>query len=218
MTPSIENIHLNLDGWDDLPGEPNSWIRQGPDMLRLFFFDQPSVLPCSFADVECWRDHFSQMVQQQNGAMVSADVLPIQGMNAVRTIFKFRQPKMGALSDMGIVFLGTWMIPFAQFAFNIQIQGFEAGTTGMREAAVFAMLPREPEPDPEPPIQVASMDEMFERMKARPLRRLPSDDEQYDAAFPHHPLSRVRAELTRIADTLRVDNAILSAAPYVHPR
>jgi hypothetical protein len=41
-----------------------------------------------------------------------------------------------------------------------------------------------------------------------------SDDEQYDNAFPLHPLSRLRAYLRQIEATLQVDDDLAQTKPF----
>jgi hypothetical protein len=219
-TPGIHAIHLDLTGWQPLK-EDYRWIKPGPDLLGLRYFDVPTGLPYTLDPREQghWLQHYEAMVAPQNGAVVSVDLLPIQGLKAVRTILKYHQPViMEGLSDLGMTFLGTWMVPLADFSFNIQVQSFEAGTTGVREATVMMMLDRNKLATANhaaPPAQrLESMEEYFEIVRNRPVTRLRADDEEFDALFPNHPLSRLRAELHRIAATIRVEDTIHRARPY----
>lgn len=216
--PSINAIHLDLTGWEPFEGHPNKWIKPGPDILNLIYFNVPTKLPCTLNDESCWTSYFEEMIATQNGAAVSINALPIQGLQAVRTIFKFHQPAIGGLSDLGITYLGTWMVPLADFSFNIQVQCYETGTTGMREAAVMLMSdqtnPPKEVPNPEPPRVLESMEEYFDIVRTRPMRRLRADDEEFDAMFPDHPLSRLRGHLSHIANTLVVDDSIRTARPF----
>jgi hypothetical protein len=116
-----------------------------------------------------------------------------------------------------MMFVGILWIPLSDFRFQINIEALEAGTTGYRETIVSALDPEEypdpkileqtpwPQPENTEPVIVKSADEMFEKMSQAPLRKLPSDDEQFDSMFPEHPLSLVRTRMSKVQETLRLD-------------
>jgi hypothetical protein len=54
----------------------------------------------------------------------------------------------------------------------------------------------------------------YEPSDRSPIRRNLSDDEQYDARFPEHPLSRARRYLASILASLEVDPSLGEAAPF----
>jgi hypothetical protein len=65
---------------------------------------------------------------------------------------------------------------------------------------------RWPNPSPDtPPVVVDSAEDLFERLRSAPVRRLPSDEERYDQSFPNHPLSQVRTRLAQVEATARLD-------------
>ncbi|MCE9577561.1 MAG: hypothetical protein K8W52_30710 [Deltaproteobacteria bacterium] len=49
-----------------------------------------------------------------------------------------------------------------------------------------------------------------------PMVRNLSEDEQYDALFPEHPLTRVHALLGHVERTLEVEPKVRAAAPYAY--
>jgi hypothetical protein len=59
-----------------------------------------------------------------------------------------------------------------------------------------------------------SPEEMFVRMRSAPLRRIASDDEEWDELFPEHPLTKVRGYLGHVASTLVIDPGLRGASPY----
>jgi hypothetical protein len=87
------------------------------------------------------------------------------------------------------------------------------GATGAREAAV-ALLEGLPKRAEEEPVVLSSMEEFVQRARAAPVRRLPSDDERYDEAFPDHPLSKVRALQAHILGSLVVEPWLTAAPRY----
>ena len=62
------------------------------------------------------------------------------------------------------------------------------------------------EPQTEIPVinSPEELDALYAKARERPPRRLPSDDPKYDASFPRHPLSLVRAGLARVIATARL--------------
>ena len=55
---------------------------------------------------------------------------------------------------------------------------------------------------------------MYAEALARPPLQLPSDEQKYDGNFPDHPLSKVRARMGKIVETLKVDANIKSLHPF----
>jgi hypothetical protein len=58
---------------------------------------------------------------------------------------------------------------------------------------------------------------LFERLGSALIRQLPSDDERYDASFPDHPLSQVRARLAEVVATAGLDSGAGRLTPFPSP-
>jgi hypothetical protein len=58
------------------------------------------------------------------------------------------------------------------------------------------------------------LDALHAKARVRPLRRLPSDDTKYDASFPQHPLSLVRARLSRVIATAQLGSDACELLPH----
>lgn len=54
----------------------------------------------------------------------------------------------------------------------------------------------------------------YAKARETPLRRLPSDDPKYDASFPQHPLSQVRAGLASMIASARLGAEARNIRPY----
>jgi hypothetical protein len=121
-------------------------------------------------------------------------------------LFKYRAPVPKSLA---IYYVGILWLSFRTWGAQINVEAMEHGTTGMREAAVMMLegdnwykdLP------PAEPVMLDSAEDMFERMAATPLRPILSDNAKYDATFPQHPLSLVRAKLDDVIATLQLHAA-----------
>lgn len=57
----------------------------------------------------------------------------------------------------------------------------------------------------EPAVVVKTAEELFSRMGNAKLKVLPSDREEFDEMFPDHPLTKVRARLQKILDTIKFE-------------
>jgi hypothetical protein len=212
--PSIQSIQVDTTSWQ--PGQTSArqmlWQRPPADTLVIEFYPQLTDLSTDLRDPDGMRQQFEQETQAERGAVVSFEIIQLQGCEAVRHICKFRYPAPG---DMRLVYLGSLMLPFCDFSFVVKVQSIEHGTTGIREAALAVAHPDEPPAvRSSEPIEVESMDELFTRMHQAPIQRTSSDDVQYDTLFPDHPLSRVRIALPQLEASLRLDPEILRAAPY----
>jgi len=174
-------------------------------------FKQPTDFQRDVLDPDM-RLEFEQFVAQSGGALVDFEVTKIMGVEAVRQVCKFWHP---APKDMRKVYLGTLAFPFAEFCYIVRVQCIETGTTGLQEAAVSLIVSQgKPAPPASEPIVVKSMEELFDRMKKAPVTRVLSDDEEYDAQFPDHPLTKARRYLKHLAETLVIDPALQKAEPY----
>jgi hypothetical protein len=139
--------------------------------------------------------------------LVECDVVPLDGVPAVRQIVKVRHPHQ----QHGLVFLGTFIVPKARCSAVLKVQCVEHGVTGIRESVVIASLglgamlrthPYAPDVDP-----VA-------------LGGLPAnaaDQPQYDQQFGDHPLTRLRRLLDRLAATARVADGFRLLPPFPGP-
>lgn len=139
-------------------------------------------------------DYWQTQAQVKQGAVVEVRPLKIQGIPALQGIFKYHVPDSLALIYIGIIWL-----PFKNFLYQINIEAVEHGTTGMREAVVNTLERNQGKwPEQQEPEMLDTMEALLEKLKQTALQRTLSDDENYDAMFPHHPLTRVRDILSQL--------------------
>ncbi len=178
------------------------------------FSQRPPDWPFDLRDFQGATKFYGNQCAENKGVMLSMDILNVDKVEVLRGLFKYRAPKEGSLAMM---YVGILWIPFSNFNYQINVEALEHGVTGFREAAVAMLEPKDysnpkileetpwPEAKSEEPIVVKSAEEMFERMSQASVRKLPSDDEQFDSKFPDHPLSLVRARLSNIIDTMKIN-------------
>lgn len=216
--PNIDSLKFDLTKCEqvDRSAEQKVWINHEDGVAHLLkFYSEPVEWQFDLTNIEGPRKFYGEQCASVGGAMLSMDILNVNNMEVLRGVFKYRSPVPQSLAMMTV---GILWIPFSNITYQLNVESLERGTTGMREAAVQMLDPSEypdptvlercpwPQMDPEAePIVVNSAEEMFERMRQTKLRALPSDDQQFDEMFPHHPLSLVRSRLNVIIDTLKID-------------
>lgn len=184
------------------------WKNELLDILSLYFFPLPPENPApalnSLGDL---RDYYRDSIQQVGGGLVSVDQLSISGAIAVKTIFKFPQ------NPHGMVYVGSLTFPLVDCSYVIKVQCQEYGTTGMRDAVIFALnhhcLPIEVD---ESQRVKGWFQDPYDSERQDPIMRNLSEDEKYDADFPTHPLSRVRRYLHEIQDSLEFSHEFFQPA------
>lgn len=197
------------------PGESSEnhrfWMNAAGVAHLLRFRAVPVDWPFDLTMPDAAAAFYRQQCIDNQGVMLSMDVLKASGLEALSGLFKYRAPEPGSLA---MCYVGILWIPFGDCNYQINIEAVEAGTTGIREATVMMLEgDKWPIPDAEP-VVLAEGESLFERMRATPLRIIPSDSAAYDATFPSHPLSLVRARLGEVAATLGGDASLAALKPF----
>jgi hypothetical protein len=210
--PTINSISCDTTEWlmHEESEERRLWLSNRHDAVLFRLFNTPPTFPYDFSDIEAARKFYSSQSIDNGGVMLSVDFQRAGGIDVMKGVFKYRSPQP---DSMAMYFVGILAFLFRDFAFQINTESLEIGTTGTREAAVSLILNEKLSEDREP-ILVNTMEEMFENMRSRPLCKTPSDREEYDASFPNHPLSKVRILQQRIIDTITVDSIVKQSQPY----
>jgi hypothetical protein len=118
------------------------------------------------------------------------------------------------MQPSGILYLGSFTIPFRDKSYVVKWQCPERGMTGMRDAAVFALHADFDDDDPNAdPFKGWCRDPYDEGHTEGALMNL-SEDEKYDAKFPHHPLSRLRSYMRHVTETISFDEKLFKLAHF----
>ncbi|MBX3077572.1 hypothetical protein KF728_29635 [Candidatus Obscuribacterales bacterium] len=144
---------------------------------------------------------YGEQCSAAGGAVLVLKNIEVDGSEALYGIFKYRA-KPG---QMPLMYVGIIWIPFDNCIYQINVESLEQGTTGTREAAIMLKLGDDWPMSDEPAVVVKTAEELFSRMRNAKLRVLPSDREEYDELFPEHPLTKVRARLQKILDTVKFE-------------
>jgi hypothetical protein len=108
-------------------------------------------------------------------------------------------------SGSPMTYLGSLTLPFEDCSFVLKIQCQEQGITGAREAVVLDAA-----------LKTGQAQIIDGKVR---LRGASFESPEFDLLIPTHPLSRVRAELWKIAGSLRIDRkALAKKKPFELPR
>ncbi|WP_416976630.1 hypothetical protein [Streptomyces sp. T028] len=197
MTPVTS---LDLTGFTER--EPGVWTDAAGLVLSVHFFPLVPDLPAPLHDLQLLQAGLAQLTAGAGGGLIEAVPGAVDGVPAVRQLVKV---PLG--NRPGQAFIGSFTIPRAACSTVVKVQAAEGPMTGMREAVIMAQV---------------GPDAYF---RANPyvggqIGGLPShagDDEQWDAQFPEHPLTLVRAALARIAPTVTFDDRFKGLPPFGGP-
>jgi hypothetical protein len=213
---TIHSVKLDTIGWSEQENSLTQkvWSNEAfPEILSLHYFPLPPDIPFNLTEINALREDSARNIKSQGGVVVEVAVETIQGIDVLRKILKFPMYNDGR---PGRIYLGSYTLPFALFSYVIKVQSQEVGITGVREANVMGWLMNEHDPEVEEimqnPAQGPEVDDgwggkaIFDPRILKIAAR--ADDEKYDADFPNHPLTRVRAHLRHVKATLVMDDAV----------
>jgi hypothetical protein len=188
-----------------------AWLTATGDTVSTHFFPLAPDILAALDDIDELRRFYRRTVTTTGLGMIEVDTLRIDGCTAIRTVFK-------ALPT-GRIYLGAITLPFRDFSFVVKAQCPEYGMTGLRDTVLLnEMLASgrikldEANKDGAIP---GWMRDPYDPAVDSPMRRNLAEDEEYDSRFPDHPLSRCRALLHRLQDSLKLVPDVVSAPPFV---
>jgi hypothetical protein len=188
---------LDLTGFSER--EPGVWTDAQGLVLSLHRFDLVPDLPAPLDRPQRLRRGLTELTAAAGAGLIEAVVGEIDTVPAVRQLAKVR---LG--NRPGQVFLGSWTVPRDRCSTVLKIQAAESGTTGVREAVVL---------DRVGPADYVTPHPYAPDLKV-PLPYHVADHEEWDAQFPDHPLSLVRAALRRITPTVVLDDGFKALPPF----
>lgn len=194
MTPIT---HLDLTGFTER--EPGVWTDARGLVLSVHFFGLVPDLPAPLDDPGRLRHGLARSVAAAGAGLIEAVVGEVDSVPAVRQLVKVRRP-----NGHGQVFLGSWTVPRATCSATVKVQAGEGATTGVREAVVLARTGSERYFAPHP----------YGPGVEGGLPYHVGDHEEWDAEFPDHPLTLVRAALHRITETVTLHDGFKTLPPF----
>lgn len=164
------------------------WETADRDAVSLHFFGIPPNLPVANT-VEEICEMYASGLAAAGGKIVECVISKFAGCDVVRLLFKAPQQPSGMLYQAAVT------VPFRDFSFVVKVQCPEVGTTGVREAILFEKRLRAGEKP-----NFGNPDEPFVGWNL--------DAPEHDAAFPVHPISRLRGLLKGIEASAVLDEEI----------
>ncbi len=207
--PSLQALRFDLTGWSpDAQSEDElRWTSAAGDVLSLHLIAVPPEIPVRLEALQELRAFYRKTTVDAGGGIVEVELVSAAGLRAVRTLCKFPQ------RPTGMAYIGSLVLPFAGFSFVIKLQCPEQAITGLRDTLILSSLMPQDE-DPQRWMEERWAQDPYEPSDRSRLRRNLSEDEQYDAEFVDHPLSRARRHLASILRSLEVEPSLREAEPF----
>jgi hypothetical protein len=180
--------HLDLTGFQQV--DQLAWRDEQGTVMSAHFFNLRPDLPAPLHEAAALQAGMARHTAAAGAGLIDATIEPVDGVPALRQLLKVRHPQ-----GHGQVFIGSYTIPRATCSTVLKLQAPEIGATGMREAVIMAQLgpDRFYTPSPYAPDATGGLPYHW------------ADHEQYDAQFPQHPLTLIRAALRRLLPSIRLD-------------
>jgi hypothetical protein len=173
------------------------WYTPEGNWVSLNYFPIPPDLPAGAGSVGQLRDFYAARLAGSGGRLVELDVLR-RPAASLRVIVKIPQ------QPSGLTYVGSLTIPFRDFSYVIKAECKEHGVTGLREAILWAL-------------RMQAGDKPVMQGGEFRLSDWAPDDEQYDAKFPDHPVTRARSFLKRVEQSLVIDARVQSLPAFALP-
>src|SRR5262245_7952570 len=198
--PSEQSVQVPLVGWSPVSGEPFAWTDESGDTLSIHHFPIPPDLAGSLSDLTAIRRQYRKLLGRRGG-IVELESESVAGFAALRSLLKMLQ------EPSRMSYLAAFTFPFRDCSFVVKVGCRESGMTGLRDTAValkLGMTSRGWSRDPYAPGY------------RNPVLRNRSDDPEWDALFPKHPLSRARVHLATLRG-LSLSSDVGDLAPFEGP-
>jgi hypothetical protein len=187
------------------------WQLESGDKLGIFFINLKPDLPCGLDRLAQLRSFFSRLATSGGAGLISADKTEIDSCAALKTIIKVPQ------QPHGMTYVASVTLPFRDFRFVFKTQCAEDAPTGLRDAVILDRMIQTGKVRLGPSEMEGWMADPYDSGLRPGFARNLSEDEQYDAMFPDHPLTRARRMLTLIEAGIALADLVRSAAPFAGP-
>ena len=185
------------------------WHTPAGDGLGLYYFPLPPDIYVNTKSIDGVREFYRKTVRAGGSAIVEVESLTLDDCTTIRTIIKVPQ------QPSGMTYLGSLTLPFRDFSYVLKIQCPETGITGTRDSTVLNALLKAGKVSIDNSGQLeAWMEDPYDASVTGSLAKNKSEAEEYDLQFPSHPLTRLRAALGHVQQTLRVNEELKNEARF----
>jgi hypothetical protein len=187
-----------------------AWLCPTGDPLALYYFAVQPDIGADLDDLQALRAFFRASAAEVGFGIIEIERCLIDGLKAVRTIYKVSQGVTGR------GYLGGLTLPFEGYSFVLKVQCKERGMTGIRESVVSGLLMSEGviTLDTKTNKIVNWLQDPYDPERRDSMTMNRSEGEEYDEKFPDHPLSRARRILSHLQETTRVSPEVSASSPY----
>ena len=213
--PTIDSFRWDSSGWTfrGQNDKQREWENGAGDLVIQRFVRQvPTGIPLDWRDAESLRRYLATR-RPPTLSTVSIDVIRFPtGVAGGQYVNKEFMPE----PSHGFLYTGIVTMPFRDFFCNFLFLAPEHGTTGFRESVLMATgKVSVPEQKEIPVIQnEQELEAMYRKARAGAPQVTACDNEEFDAIFPKHPLSRLRGYLKSFRESLAVDTVVKGYAPF----
>lgn len=208
----ICRVEVDVTGWQAME-KRGHWQTVACDDMKLQVTEGQVPFP-AVSDLARVREFFCQVVARRKGALISCD--PVQNSDPPLFRMVYKYPAQG----YAVTFEASLALPIGKVCLELLITASEDSFTGVRESLVIGELMKTAGASEREQLARNEIPTEWKFERYHPGTRAPwayviSDDEQYDVAYPWHPLTRVRRWLRRIEKTYRV--VIIAEPPETPP-
>jgi len=174
--------------------------------LSVNYFAKQPDLPTA-KDIEFLKSYYRELIYPNNGGLIETHFVTLNGITAVKAIFKIKQPA-------GMAYVASVTIPFRDFSFVVKLQAIETGVTGIRDAVLAEKLLQRNE------ISIGEhgflnwFSDPYDKTITGGVLMNQSEQQQYDAEFPSHPLTIVREGINKIVSEIQFTSEVLNSTPF----
>ncbi len=191
------------------------WRSSFGEIISVHFFPIPPDLPAPVHDLSIHRESARVRLAEISGAVIEVEIAQLGDYAALHQIFKL------PMKPSGMLYIASYTIPFQTCSFVIKAQCPEVGATGIRDALVADMSEVDLDELENNRIVIIEggkkipwMQDPYEPNFEAPLLRNRSEDRQWDAEFPDHPLSRARKFLEKVKDSFSAAASLRVLPPF----
>ena len=168
--PMIDSVYCDITGWElrEQSDTHRLWLTSTDDPVMLRLCPIAPECPFDLTDLDGARTYYERQSADMNGVPVSIAIDKVHNLEVLCGVFKYRSPEPRSLA---MYYVGILFLPFRDFFYQFQVESIERGMTGAREAVVEVATGKKP-PAPKEQVFVKNMDELLEKFRNTPIRRL----------------------------------------------
>jgi len=174
-----------------------------PAALSLNYFECAPDIPCDLKDIKALRDFYRELVIAKGGGIIQIEVIQVQEKEIVEAILKIPTPSGGK------VYFGSYTIPYRDFSYVLKIEAHEDTMAGERDRRIFEQMLNEGKVILSDQNEILGwMEDPYDKTVQEGICKTFAENEQFDAEFPDHPLSRLRSLMKRIKTSIALSKKL----------